>query len=444
MSSDATGWSDGDKVPMSDILRITARIAAVVHDKTLKMASTGIHEYGKMQTWYSDSKLRTAAGSDPLAAKAYLDFYMAHYYPQYIGTSGSPFHHPASYWGMDRPILIGEFPAQSWNGSNGYGTIQPGTDMTITAAYEYAYDNGYCGALSWSMTENNSSKFGSFTTTKPALENLSSKHKADIDFGGTDVVVPTGDQVMKVAINGLPTGNPQAELGKEGDLPLSGKTNLTFEMYIAPGSGTNMKVLPVVKVGSSWTWSPATNYAVDLSTKPTGQWFTVTIPISNGFVPESGSFDANNVKAFILQFQPSGSAYTGTIYIDNIKADNTVLYNFDAMGSEWNATKWVNDANAPVTEITTSQAARSNLGGNGSSSSSANNSSSSTASSSSATNSSSSSNGSTPIIDHSPLATSHSPTYYSLKGEPLGNAKPQKAGIYIVKQGHSIKKIAVR
>jgi hypothetical protein len=51
---------------------------------------------------------------------------------------------------------------------------------------------------------------------------------------------------------------------------------------------------------------------------------------------------------------------------------------------------------------------------------------------------------STPIASPSPLAASHSPTYYSLKGEPLGSAKPQKAGIYIVKQGYSVKKIAVR
>jgi len=41
-----------------------------------------------------------------------------------------------------------------------------------------------------------------------------------------------------------------------------------------------------------------------------------------------------------------------------------------------------------------------------------------------------------PITNHSPLATNHSPTYYSIKGEPLGNAKPQKAGVYIVKQGN--------
>jgi len=362
MSNNAGGWSD-KKVPMNDILRITARIAAVVHDKTLKMASTGIHEYGKMKTWYSDSKLKTAAGNDPLASKAYLDFYMAHYYPEYIGTSGSPFHNPASFWGMDRPILIGEFPAQSWGNGSGYGSIQSGTAMTITAAYNYAYNNGYCGALSWAMNDGNVAKFGNFTTTKPALENLYKMYKTDIDLGVAVPIVPTGDLAMKVALTDLPiiSGNT-AELGKDGDLQLSGKTNLSFEMYIAPGSGANMKVLPVVKVSDNWTWSPATNYAVDLSTKPTGQWFTVTIPISNGFIPESGTFDAGKVKAFILVFQPTGSPYTGTIYIDNIKADNTVLYDFNTLGSEWSMTMRDNSANVPVTGAAVSQAARSSIG----------------------------------------------------------------------------------
>ncbi|MDR2582873.1 MAG: glycoside hydrolase family 5 protein [Fibromonadaceae bacterium] len=65
-------------------------------------------------------------------------------------------------------------------------------------------------------------------------------------------------------------------------------------------------------------------------------------------------------------------------------------------------------------------------------------------SSSSIPTSSSSSEDATPITNHSPLATSYSPSYYSLKGEPLGNAKPQKAGVYIVKQGNSFRKIAVK
>jgi len=53
-------------------------------------------------------------------------------------------------------------------------------------------------------------------------------------------------------------------------------------------------------------------------------------------------------------------------------------------------------------------------------------------------------NESTPIAGPSPLPTNHTPTYYTIKGEPLGNAKPQKAGVYIIKQGYSVKKIAVR
>ncbi|MDR2554548.1 MAG: glycoside hydrolase family 5 protein [Fibromonadaceae bacterium] len=35
-------------------------------------------------------------------------------------------------------------------------------------------------------------------------------------------------------------------------------------------------------------------------------------------------------------------------------------------------------------------------------------------------------------------------SYYTIKGVPLGNVKPQKAGVYIVKQGNSVKKIAVK
>jgi len=50
----------------------------------------------------------------------------------------------------------------------------------------------------------------------------------------------------------------------------------------------------------------------------------------------------------------------------------------------------------------------------------------------------------TPIANPSQLVTSRSLTYYSLKGEPLGSAKPQKAGIYLVKEGYSVKKVVVK
>jgi len=58
--------------------------------------------------------------------------------------------------------------------------------------------------------------------------------------------------------------------------------------------------------------------------------------------------------------------------------------------------------------------------------------------------SSSSGDGDTPILNNQLSILNSQVSYYSIKGEPLGNAKPQKAGVYIVKQGNSVKKIAVR
>jgi len=46
-----------------------------------------------------------------------------------------------------------------------------------------------------------------------------------------------------------------------------------------------------------------------------------------------------------------------------------------------------------------------------------------------------------PSTPHSPLLT---PNYYTIKGEPIGSIKPAKPGIYLVKQGKSIRKVVVR
>jgi hypothetical protein len=50
-----------------------------------------------------------------------------------------------------------------------------------------------------------------------------------------------------------------------------------------------------------------------------------------------------------------------------------------------------------------------------------------------------------PIANYtSPVAHSEIPTYYTIKGEPVGSIKPAKPGVYLVKQGNSVRKIAVR
>ncbi len=327
----SAGWSHvTQKITQTDILRITNKIAGFVHRNSKKMASTGMASF-QYASQYSDDKL-IAAGGDP---DGYLDFYMGHYYPEWQGQELSPFHNPASHWNMDRPILIGEFPAKDWSSSTtGPSSGQPlKTTKTIVEAFEYAYSNGYAGAMSWAMTEGAASFFGDYSTTSPALENLFSKYQSDIMIKDVIIEEMSGNYAMKLAMTNLPTvagGGAYNELGTSCSQDFTGKTNLVFDIFVAEGSGTNLTMVPVIKVTSAWTWSPAQSKQFSLSTIDKGQWTTVSIPVS-----AFGASDLSDVKEILFQFWATGSAYTGTIYIDNIRIDDEVIYDFNTEGSAW-------------------------------------------------------------------------------------------------------------
>jgi len=333
-----SGWGMYKTLAYDNVITFTAKVAVEVHSRTKKMVSTGIHEFNKTNYFpkYTDANLASKITNSGDKAKAYLDFYMAHFYPEHQGTDMSPFHHKASFWGLTRPVLIGEFPAKSWD--SGYNpdnnSIKPGTGLKIVDAYTRAYDSGYCGALSWAMNEAPANKFGDYNSTKPALQALSAAHKADIEIGTSTAPPQTGDLAMKVAIVSLPTGSPYADLKNNGDQNLSGKTNLTFEIFIAPGSGTNLTIIPAIQVGSDWDWK-ASSQSISLSGRETNKWLKITIPMST-----FGANSLTEVKAIVLELQPSGTPYTGTIYIDNVKADNTVISDFTSFSSGWNASKY--------------------------------------------------------------------------------------------------------
>ncbi len=90
----------------------------------------------KNYNYYRDDRLIEAGGDE----RGTLDFYMIHYY-DWAKEEWSPFHHPASYWQLDKPIVVAEFSAKG-----PYGKITP------KEAYELLYNNGYAGALSWTWT----------------------------------------------------------------------------------------------------------------------------------------------------------------------------------------------------------------------------------------------------------------------------------------------------
>ncbi|MBN1698546.1 MAG: discoidin domain-containing protein [Spirochaetales bacterium] len=124
---------------------------------------------GGLINYYSDERL-ISAGGDELGT---LDFYEAHYYPNNEDEMTSPFHHPASYWELDKPILIGEFPA---GGIKELGKgFKPRTSLSPKEAYLYAYENGYAGALGWTWTAHDG--FGGTDDAAPGMLALLEKYR---------------------------------------------------------------------------------------------------------------------------------------------------------------------------------------------------------------------------------------------------------------------------
>jgi len=332
-------------IPFDDIVTFTAKVAVAVHTKTVKMVSTGIHEFNKTDYFpkYTDANLQLKISNSADKPKAYLDFYMAHWYPDFqgIGPDRNPFVTTAASWGLTRPIIIGEFPGMSWGQNTAYNSKNSGTPnsgMTITAAYEYAYNNGYAGALSWAMTDaekgslddpkvNGVTKVGE--GTKNGLAKLYADHKSDIEIKNVDIPTLTGDLVMKIQITDLPVLSENwSELFLMKDINLSGKTSITFDIFIPSASGTNLDINVVVKTGNDWTWTEGSKLKLANYTK--GSWVTVTAPISD-FQDQSA---LSQTRQILLQIGATGTPYTGAIFINNVKVGSEVISDFD------DATPW--------------------------------------------------------------------------------------------------------
>ena len=322
------------KISQNDILRITNKIAGFVHKNSEKMATTGITSF-QYRGQYSTSQL-LAAGGD---SAGYLDFYMVHYDPEYEADSLSPFDHPASFWKMDRPIMIGRFPAGSWStsmiGPNSGQALK--STEAINDAFSYTYSNGYAGALSWTMTNDSTAFLGYYGTTAPALAALYAAHQSDLMIKDVTIVDMTGNYVMQVNLKNIPIPNGNANyfnLGTTISENFTGKTNLIFDMFVKPGSSTNLQLTPVIMVTSAYTWSQATGNTVNLSSVKQGTWVTDTIPIT-----AFGASSVTDVREVLFQWTASGSPYdSGDIYFDNFRADNDTFANFNTAGTSWTTT----------------------------------------------------------------------------------------------------------
>ncbi len=140
MCSDVSNanWNSVIHVKIKNVQTFVNRCAGAIHRTDPNaMVTNGSWSFiacnnnSPYKNYYSDAAL-IASGGDSLGT---LDFYSVHYY-NWAGSDLNPFIHPASYWHLDKKIVIGEFAAKG-----------PTTTVNPMKAYTYLYHNGYAGGL---------------------------------------------------------------------------------------------------------------------------------------------------------------------------------------------------------------------------------------------------------------------------------------------------------
>jgi hypothetical protein len=326
------GWTAGGRVQKINVQKVVNRVTGAIHRAVPGvLVSNGAQTFSTSSditgnsNWYSDINL-TAAGADNDGT---LDFYMVHYYP-WNGASYSPFTYPLSHWNLDKPVVIGEFPAASWSSANanqpgGYHPIYDAAN--IDTLFTNLYNGGYAGALSWCyMGDTYDPWLGSFNTSAKAMKTLYTTHSDAIKIKDVTRAQTTGNGVLQVTYQNS-DNSVWSSLKKDTTANLSNNTTISVDVLIPKASVGSFKFHWVLKTGSGFEWDVSDTYC---SPAADSSWSTCTANLASMYFwsTPSKKADLTQVKSIYLHFSTNNS-FNGKIWFDNIKLDNTPLYGFD-------------------------------------------------------------------------------------------------------------------
>ena len=312
-------------VQISDVQKMVNQAAGAIHRAVPDvLVSNGSWAFIASSTtipgdhnFYSDSALK-AVGSD---ADGTLDFYMVHYY-EWAARTHSPFHHPASYWGLDKPIVIGEFPAKGLSDSLG--------PMSPAQCFQYLYDNGYAGAMGWTYTAHDG--FGGLPEDGQGTRYLMTNHSSavTVDFPPTardDWYSDTAGKTLSVAAPGVLANDLE---------PTPGQSVSAGLVVTPPGSGTVQ-----LAASGALIYSPKAG-------------FSGTDSFSYQVVGGGGAMDTGWVRLRVVNpnawFQAPPKAKDWNVYVSwgaasvSDTAGGLAVHNAQ-WGSQW---EWVVGAGVPV------------------------------------------------------------------------------------------------
>lgn len=171
------GWT-GKSIPMERYLRFIGRqneaVRAIDPETLITLGSWGqfpqTDAFSNTVNHYKDECLNKAAGG----TNAGLDFYQMHCYAWGNDWSpNAPFAVEASDYGLDRPIVIGE-----------YASVCAKTGNTLPDLYTYAYEHGYSGGWSWHYTAT-----GECSDSRQAQQDALPTLVGRTDHGKVDITV---------------------------------------------------------------------------------------------------------------------------------------------------------------------------------------------------------------------------------------------------------------
>lgn len=318
MTSECSGWT-AEKMALEKIQKFTNKVAAAIHKVNKDfLVSTGSVNI-KYQKYWNDAALIAAGGEET----GTLDFFQTHYYPYYQGDEVSPFVNTAAAmqakYGYDaKPMIIGEFPASGWSGTETYtASMEAETQISTEDAYKKAYEGGYAGALAWQyIGDKTEANFGDYSyTIEPALDamkKLAATAANDyIKIKDVTIAEGSGDGKMAVTFGG---DDGQIEKQNKGGWDLSGASSFTFT---AKNNGsTEADIYLIFKMTDEWTWTETTGSCKIAARDKKTCSFDI-----------SSFADRNKTVSVVLANYAKG--YKGTVVFDDFKAGDKVLFDFN-------------------------------------------------------------------------------------------------------------------
>ena len=327
------GWTT-ERITKNQMLTVVNRVAGAIHravpqvlvsNGAQTMATTTDIAADGSVNWYSDASLKAIGGD----ADGTLDFYMAHYYP-WNGAKYSPFRKTASTWGLDKPLVIGEFPAASWSLANanlpkGYHPIYD--QEKIDTLFSNLYANGYAGGLSWCyFGDTYDSWLGDFNTSAPFLASLYRTNTAAIKIKDVNRAKRTGNGILEIGYDN-DTGSVWSALKKDSTMDFSAFKTVSVKVLVPKSAKGAFKMHWVLKTKDAWEWDVSDTYCAP---GPDSTWSTCSADLAkiHYYADPSSLADLKSVHSLILQIGTDNS-FHGKIWLDSVKLDNTLLYSFD-------------------------------------------------------------------------------------------------------------------